>query len=166
MWRPPNHGTEPESGILPSFWLTPELSRVASILNSRNSMPQNWLTDDEIEPVLQSCSEENASLILELRDFVRGVVPEVAEAIKFHSICYFKPDMPYGSIGGNVCGIGEHKGKVYLSFIHGASLPDPDGLLQGDGKAMRKIPISSSADIQRSAFERLIIASVHYNPAR
>ena len=131
-----------------------------------NSMPPNWLTGEEIEPILQSCTEENARLILELRDFIGGVVPEVTEAIKFHSLCYFKPDMPYGSIGGNVCGIGEHKGTVYLSFIHGASLPDPEGLLLGDGKAMRKIPISCSWDIDKSAFEKLIVASVHYNPAR
>lgn len=129
-------------------------------------MSPNWLTEEEIEPVLQFCSDENAKLILELRDFVRRVVPEVTEAIKFHSLCYFKPDMPYGSIGGNVCGIGEHKGTVYLSFIHGAALPDPNGLLQGDGKAMRKIPILGSADIHRSAFERLIVASMHYDPTR
>jgi len=99
-------------------------------------MSENWLSMQEVVAVLRNCTEDNVDLILELRDFIREVAPDVTEAVKFHSLCYFKPGMPYGSIGGNACGIGKHKGTVYLSFIHGASLPDPDGLLQGDGKAM------------------------------
>ena len=118
----------------------------------------------DVEAVLRGCRGDNIDLILELRELVREVAPNVTEAIKFHSLCYFKPGMPYGSIGGNVCGIGEHKGTVYLSFIHGAALPDPERLLQGDGKAMRKIPIRSSADIHRPAIKRLIKASIRYDP--
>ena len=129
-------------------------------------MPHNWLTDDEVANVLQGCSEENVPLMLALRELVLGVVPQVTEAIKFHSLCYFKPDMPYGSIGGNVCGIGEHKGTVYVSFIHGASLPDPDGLLQGTGKAMRKIPIASATDLKQPALKKLILASFRHDPTR
>jgi len=127
-------------------------------------MPENWLSMQEVTAVLHNCTEDNADLILELRDFVRKVAPDVTEAVKFHSLCYFKPGMPYGSIGGNVCGIGEHKGTVYLSFIHGAALPDPNGLLRGDGKAMRKVPIRSSADIRRPAIKELIQASIRYDP--
>lgn len=105
-------------------------------------------------------------MILEIRDLVREVAPDVTEAVKFHSFCYFKPGMPYGSIGGNVCGIGEHKGTVYLSFIHGAALPDPDKLLQGDGKAMRKIPIRSIDDIRQPELKKLIRASIRYDSTR
>ena len=90
-------------------------------------------------------------MILELRNFIREVVPDVSEAVLFHSLCHFKLGMPDGSIGSNICRISEHKGIVFLSFIHGAALPDPHGLLQGDGKAIRKIPIRSSADIHRPA---------------
>lgn len=128
-------------------------------------MTSSWLSMREVETVLRDCADENCDLILELRDFVREIAPHVSEAIKFHSLCYFKPDMPYGSIGGNVCGIGEHKGTVYLSFIHGAALPDPDRLLQGDGKAMRKIPIHTRADIRRAAFTQLIEAAIRYDPS-
>jgi hypothetical protein len=120
----------------------------------------------EVAVVLRDCTGDNVDLILELRDFIRKVAPDVTEAVKFHSLCYFKPGKPYGSIGGNVCGIGEHKGTVYLSFIHGAALPDPDGLLQGNGKAMRKIPVRSSADIHRSSFKRLILASIRHEPTK
>ena len=127
-------------------------------------MSENWLSMHDVEAVLRGCRGDNIDLILELRELVREVAPNVTEAIKFHSLCYFKPGMPYGSIGGNVCGIGEHKGTVYLSFIHGAALPDPERLLQGDGKAMRKIPIRSSADIHRPAIKRLIKASIRYDP--
>ena len=129
-------------------------------------MPENWLSMREVKAILRKYTEDNAHLILELRDFVREIAPDVTEAIKFHSLCYFKPGMPYGSIGGNVCGIGVQKGIVYLSFIHGVALPDPDGLLEGDGKAMRKIPIRSRADIRRTAVKRLIQASIRYDPTK
>jgi hypothetical protein len=51
---------------------------------------------------------------------------------------------------------------VYLSFIHGALLPDPDGLLQGTAKAKRLVEIRTSADIRRAAFAHLIRAAVAY----
>jgi hypothetical protein len=127
-------------------------------------MPKNWLSGPEVAAFLRNCNADNAELILELRNFVHKVAPDVTEAIKFHSLCYFVRGRPYGAIGGNVCGIGEHKGTVYLSFIHGAALPDPEGLLVGDGKAMRKIPIYSSADFRRPAVRELILASMRYDP--
>jgi len=126
----------------------------------------HWLSMKEVAAVLQRCTADNVDLILELRELIRQVAPEVTEAVKFHSLCYFKPGRPFGSIGGHVCGIGEQKGTVYLNFIHGAALPDPDGLLQGKAKAMRKIAVHSPEDIHRPAVKKLIRASVNYDATR
>ena len=122
------------------------------------------LTLEEIAGLLDDCPGELCDLVLELREVVCKAAPNAVEAIKFNSFCYFKPDHPYGAIGGNVCGIGWRGDHVVLTFIHGASLPDPDGLFQGKGKAMRHVPIRSSADIHRPAVGRLIRAAVAYSP--
>ena len=99
-----------------------------------------------------------------LRDFVLDVEPELAETIAFHALGYYKPHRPYGVIGGNVCMIGLRKDHVRLGFIHGASLPDPEGLLEGAAKAARHIEVRSRTDIRRGAFKKLIRAAIAYEP--
>jgi hypothetical protein len=103
-------------------------------------------------------------LVLELRDFVLKNAPEVEEAIKFHSLCYYKPDQPYGAIGGSVCMITPREECVLLSFIHGAALPDPEGLLQGHAKAKRYIAIHRRTELSRPAIRRFLRAAVEYTP--
>jgi hypothetical protein len=132
-------------------------------------MARRWLDGSEIARYLDRCPGELCDLILELRELVQQAAPQVHEAIKFNSLCYYKPNQPYGVIGGNVCMIGVRGDRVrgdyvYLSFIHGAFLPDPDGLLHGTAKAKRHIEIRSPADIRRAAFTRLIRAAVAYTP--
>jgi hypothetical protein len=127
-------------------------------------MARQWLSGDEVSRWLATCPDDLCDLVLELRELVQEAVPEAHEAIKFNSLCYYKPNQPYGVIGGNICGIGVRGDCVYLSFIHGALLPDPDGLLQGTAKAKRDIPIRTSADIRRAAFTKLIRAAVAYTP--
>ena len=127
-------------------------------------MPRQWLDGTEIARYLETCPAELCDLVLELRELVREAAPQAHEAIKFNSLCYYKPNQPYGVIGGNVCGIGVRDDRVQLGFIHGAFLPDPDGLLQGTGKAKRQIEIRTPADICRAAFTKLIRAAVAYTP--
>jgi len=45
---------------------------------------------------------------------------------------------------------------VRLDFIHGILLPDPNGLLHGDGKSKRFVPIESIANAQRPEVAALI----------
>jgi len=108
---------------------------------------------------------EACDLALELRDFVLEVAPEVAESNAFNALCYHKPDRPYGVIGGNVCMIGVRGDHVELGFIHGAFLPDPDGILEGKGKAKRHIVIRNRKDFRRRAVKRLIRAALAHEPA-
>lgn len=48
---------------------------------------------------------------------------------------------------------------VGLCFIHGAKLPDPDGLLLGSGNQTRFIRIDSAADVTRPAIRALMVAA-------
>ena len=125
----------------------------------------SWLEGWEVADFLTDAPGELGDLVLELREVVRKTAPEVTEAIKFGSLCYFKPGRPYGAIGGNVCMIGIRDECVYLQFIHGVSLPDPQGLLEGTAKAKRQIPIRARADLRKPGLRELIRAAVAHDPA-
>lgn len=51
-------------------------------------------------------------------------------------------------------------GYVMLGIANGASLSDPDGLLQGKGKVHRHVKFYSLADIENPAVERLLQTAV------
>lgn len=118
----------------------------------------------DIAKYLERCPSDLCDLIIELRKVVLKEAPGVAEAIRFHQLCYFKPDQPYGAIGGNVCMIEAKQDHVRLSFIHGASLADPDKLLRGTGKAKRFVEIRTIAEARRPAIRALIRKARAYSP--
>jgi len=119
----------------------------------------------ELVAFLERWPAELVDIVLALRDVVRAAAPKATEAVKFHSLCYFRPDAPFGSIGGNVCMISVRRGVVYLSFLHGARLPDPQRLLTGTAKAKREIKIDTRAAIRHPAIRDLIRAAARYVPA-
>lgn len=49
---------------------------------------------------------------------------------------------------------------VNLGFNFGASLPDPGGLLQGEGKAMRHVRIAKAADLEAAGVRELIRCAI------
>ena len=65
------------------------------------------------------------------------------------------------------CYIAFHKNHVNLGFNYGSELPDPAGLLQGQGKLLRHVKIRSPEDLSNPALRRLLeVASTHRMPAR
>ncbi|MEO8927535.1 MAG: DUF1801 domain-containing protein [Caulobacteraceae bacterium] len=58
-----------------------------------------------------------------------------------------------------------HKGKVKLTFAHGASLPDPDKLFNAglEGKVWRAIDFFEGDVINERALKNLIRAAVEHN---
>jgi hypothetical protein len=104
-------------------------------------------------------------LALRLRELVFSTAPGVEEAVRFHTLSYFKPNHPYGAIGGNVCMIDLREDHVRLKFLHGAALSDPDRLLQGRAKALRYIEIRPSDTWDRDSIRALVLAAVAHSPA-
>lgn len=128
-------------------------------------MPAKRLEGHEIAELMRDWPNEVCDLALELREFVLKAAPQVDEKIAFHALCYYKSGQPYGVIGGNVCVIGPRDDVLHLGFIHGAFLPDPEGLLQGTAKSKRHIEFRSSKDVRCMALRDLIRAAVEYDPA-
>ena len=72
---------------------------------------------------------------------------------------------PVWSRDGMVAVANAHKGKVKLTFAHGASLPDPDKLFNAglEGNARRAIDFFEGDKINERALKNLVRAAVDYN---
>jgi hypothetical protein len=103
---------------------------------------------DDLEP-------EITELFLTLRNVVRCTVPQAKESVLWGGLSYHRPEAG-GRVKGSVCQIGVKHGQVRLDFIHGIRLADPCGLLQGDRKSKRFVPISTIADAERLEIVNLI----------
>lgn len=122
------------------------------------------LSESELVAVFDRWPSDLIDVIVALRTVVLAEAPAVYEAIKFNSLCYFKPDMPYGCIGGNVCTIGVRNDEVVLGFLHGAFLPDPSVRLCGAGKSKRHVVIHTKTEARATAIRELIRAALAYSP--
>ena len=75
---------------------------------------------------------------------------------------------PVWSRDGIIAVANAHKGKVKLTFSHGASLPDPDKLFNAGlaGKVWRAIDLFEGDEINERALKDLIRAAVNYNQTK
>ena len=72
---------------------------------------------------------------------------------------------PVWSRDGMIAVANAHKGKVKLTFAHGAGLPDPDKLFNAglEGNARRAIDFLEGDKINQRALKNLVRAAIDYN---
>ncbi len=88
-------------------------------------------------------------LALALREVVLEAAPDAVECIfRNHPSALWFGCGP--KMGGMFCYIAMASRHVNLGFCRGAALPDPAGVLEGAGKAMRHVKFRSEADLKRS----------------
>lgn len=75
---------------------------------------------------------------------------------------------PVWSHDGMIAVANAHKGKVKLTFAHGARLADPDQLFNAglEGNARRAIDFFEGDKINARALKDLVRAAVHYNQTK
>jgi len=75
---------------------------------------------------------------------------------------------PVWSRDGIIAVANAHKGKVKLTFDHGASLPDPDKLFNAglEGNQRRAIDFFEGDKINERALKNLVRAAVDYNQSK
>jgi hypothetical protein len=75
---------------------------------------------------------------------------------------------PVWSRDGIIAVANGHKGKVKLTFDHGARLPDPDKLFNAglEGNQRRAIDFFEDDKINERALKNLVRAAVDYNQAK
>jgi hypothetical protein len=134
--------------------------------NRRTTYVLNW---NRIRGIKMTPSEQIDHLIAAITDWrgktfarVRGTFleadPEIIEEWKWMG-------SPVWSRNGIIAVANAHKGKVKVTFSHGASLPDPDKLFNAglEGKVWRAIDFFEGDKINERALKNLIHAAVDYN---
>lgn len=107
-----------------------------------------------IDEIMAGHSAHVVYLVGALRALITQNFPDLTEEPKrgWNNITYRSK--------GLVCAISPHKEHVNLNFYKGVSLPDPHGLLQGSGKALRHVKVIKPEDIRADEITQLIQAAV------
>jgi hypothetical protein len=99
-----------------------------------------------------------------VRRAVRRLLPTANELVwdnyNFFVIGYSATERPSDSVVSIAAG----SNGVGLSFYRGATLPDPAGILQGEGKQNRFIRLESAKTLDRSEVRALVAAAVAQAP--
>ena len=109
----------------------------------------------EVDGWFEAYQNPQKALVLAVRDAVLDAHPGVTETIKWQA-----PTFVYN---GNIASFyPKSKKTVTLMFHTGASIPDPDGLLEGDGDVSRVARFTDDADFEakRDALQNVVRAWV------
>ena len=111
------------------------------------------------DDIIAAFPDEIQSLARRLRRLIEEIHPEAVEVLW--------PNQKIAGFGIGPKKMSEHYGyiapqtkHVNLGFMHGASLSDPEGLLQGTGKELRHVKVRSMAEAGRPGLRHLLQAAV------
>jgi hypothetical protein len=115
--------------------------------------------DPQLLGFLEAYDRPIADLALALREIILEEVPDASESIyQVYTVAIWFGFS--GKMKDMFCYIATSAGHINLGFPRGSTLPDPNGVLEGDGKAMRHIKFASRRDLERSFVRRYIRASI------
>jgi len=115
--------------------------------------------DPQLLGFLEAYDRHISELALALREIVLEEAPDANESIyQVYTVAIWFGFS--GKMKDMFCYISTSAGHVNLGFPRGASLPDPDRVLEGDGKTMRHIKFRSHRDVERPFVPRYIQAAM------
>lgn len=121
------------------------------------TQPASTLIDQRIADL----ADWRGPVLARMRALIHEAAPDVVEEWKWMGT-------PVWSLGGMLCTGESYKAAVKLTFLKGASLPDPARLFNAslDGNARRAIDIHEGDTVDADAFKALIRAAVALNAAK
>ena len=100
-----------------------------------------------------------ADMALALREIILDEVPDASESIyQVYTVAIWFGFS--GKMKDMFCYIATNARHINLGFPRGALLPDPNHVLEGDGKTMRHIKFASERDLERAFVRRYIEAAI------
>ena len=115
--------------------------------------------DKQLLGYLTAYDRTIADLALALREIILEEAPDASESIyQVYTVAIWFGFS--GKMKDMFCYITTHARHVNLGFPRGAALPDPNRVLEGEGKAMRHIQFKSMSDLERPWVRRYIQASI------
>ena len=100
-------------------------------------MPQSRLDPKLFELWIADQHPQNHNIIREIRSAIIEAGHNFQEGIKWGSPSYWLPEISRR----NIVYIATHDKYVRLGFFNGATMPDPEKILQGTGKKLRHIKV-------------------------
>src|SRR5882672_9782310 len=116
---------------------------------------------ERIDQLIAEITDWRGKTFASIRKSILEADPEIIEEWKWMG-------SPVWSRDGMIAVANAHKGKVKLTFAHGASIPDPDKLFNAglEGNARRAIDIFEGDKINARALKNLVRAAVDYNQTK
>jgi hypothetical protein len=116
---------------------------------------------ERIDQLIAKLTDWRGKTFASVRKSVLGADREIVEEWKWMG-------SPVWSRDGMIAVADAHKGKVKLTFAHGASLPDPDRLFNAglEGNARRAIDFLEGDKINERALKNLVRAAIDYNQTK
>ena len=110
----------------------------------------------ELDRIIAKQPPEMAKLVKAVLAKLRPRFPGAVEMVydkKRGMVVGFCPDERASNV---INSIGVYSKWINLFFFEGNTLPDPDGLLQGEGNIVRHIRLNSADDLDRPAIRALM----------
>ena len=115
--------------------------------------------DPQLLGFLTAYDRPIADLALALREIILEEAPDASESIyQVYTVAIWFGFS--GKMKDMFCYITTNAGHINLGFPRGATLPDPNRVLEGEGKAMRHIKFRSMSHLERPFVRRYIQAAI------
>jgi hypothetical protein len=115
--------------------------------------------DPQLLGFLEAYDRHISDLALALREVVLEEAPDASESVyQVYTVAIWFGFS--GKMKDMFCYIATNAKHVNLGFPRGTSLPDPNRVLEGDGKTMRHIKFRSLSDVERPWVRRYIQAAM------
>lgn len=118
------------------------------------------------DEIVANVSPHVRQLAEQARSLIQDVYPSVVEVPwpKQRVIGY---GVGLKKMSEHFCYLSVSKNHINIGFMYGAELPDPKGLLDGEGKLLRHVRITQPEQLSNPALRQLIkVASVHRMPEK
>ena len=101
-----------------------------------------------VDAYIRKLDGDSKAIVTKLRRLVLSSVPGLEEAMKWSTPVYSK--------NGLVCWLHVARSHAAIGFYQGASLADPQRLLEGTGKRLRHLKIRKAAEIRPAVITRWV----------
>ncbi len=111
--------------------------------------------DPRLIGFLEAYDRHIANLALSLREMILEETPDASESVdRTYTVAIWFGFS--GKMKDMFCYIATNDKHINLGFPRGATLPDPNKVLEGEGKTMRHIKSASLRDVERPFVRRYI----------
>ncbi len=121
------------------------------------------LPTPQVARLIERWSPPLQDIALELRSLIVTAAPGVTETAHRKGFTYYFAERG-GPVSAGLCQILIQPDHLRLAFNHGAFLPDPQGLLQGDEKYKRYVRLNSYERAPWDDLRALLAASARFDP--